>query len=261
MADRSPGHTRVIGASGTRRLRRSSVVASGVTTPWASIEDRKHRSPWVPRSAAREPRLGSPHERRVTLVEGPEITAAEAVIDNGSFGTLTIRFETGRLAKQAAGSATVYLDGESMLLSTTAAGKNPKDQFDFFPLTVDVEERMYAAGRIPGSFFRREGRPSTDAVLTCRLIDRPLRPSFVKGLRNEIQVVITVLSLNPDDLYDVVAINGASLSTQLSGLPFSGPIGGGPVAPIEGAGGALPRDRGLQPAGFPMVLPGRAGTR
>src|SRR6187200_3178855 len=127
-----------------------------------------------------------------------------AIIDNGTFGTRTIRFETGRLAQQAAGAVVAYLDEETMLLSTTAAGKNPKDQFDFFPLTVDVEERMYAAGRIPASFFRREGRPSTDAILTCRLIDRPLRPSFVKGLRNEIQVVVTILSLHPDDLYDVV---------------------------------------------------------
>ena len=173
-------------------------------------------------------------------MEGPEITAAEAVIDNGSFGTRTIRFETGRLAKQAAGSATVYLDGESMLLSTTAAGKHPKDQFDFFPLTVDVEERMYAAGRIPGSFFRREGRPSTDAILTCRLIDRPLRPSFVKGLRNEIQVVVTVLSLAPDDLYDVVAINAASMSTKLAGLPFSGPIGATRMAHVDGTWVAFP---------------------
>ena len=119
---------------------------------------------------------------------------AEAVIDNGAFGTRTIRFETGRLARQAAGSAVAYLDDDTMLLSATTAGKHPKDQFDFFPLTVDVEERMYAAGRIPGSFFRREGRPTEDAILTCRLIDRPLRPTFVKGLRNEVQVVITVLA-------------------------------------------------------------------
>ena len=130
-------------------------------------------------------------------MEGPEIHFAEAVIDNGRFGTRTVRFETGRLAQQAAGSAVAYLDDETMLLSATTAGKQPKDQFDFFPLTVDVEERMYAAGRIPGSFFRREGRPATDAILTCRLIDRPLRPSFVKGLRNEVQVVVTVLALQP----------------------------------------------------------------
>jgi polyribonucleotide nucleotidyltransferase len=190
-------------------------------------------------------------------LEGPEITFAEAVIDNGRFGTRTVRFETGRLAKQAAGSAVVYLDGESMLLSTTAAGKQPKDQFDFFPLTVDVEERMYAAGRIPGSFFRREGRPSTDAILTCRLIDRPLRPSFVKGLRNEVQVVVTVLALHPDDLYDVVAINGASMSTQLAGLPFSGPIGGVRVALIEGQWVAFPRYSELERAVFDMVVAGR----
>src|SRR6478736_7305736 len=121
-----------------------------------------------------------------------------ATIDNGSFGTRTIRFETGRLARQAAGSAVAYLDDDTMLLSATTASKHPKEQLDFFPLTVDVEERMYAAGRIPGSFFRREGRPSEDAVLTCRLIDRPLRPSFVKGLRNEVQVVCTVLALQPE---------------------------------------------------------------
>jgi polyribonucleotide nucleotidyltransferase len=193
-------------------------------------------------------------------LEGPEITHAEAVIDNGRFGTRTVRFETGRLAKQAAGSAVVYLDGESMLLSTTAAGKQPKDQFDFFPLTIDVEERMYAAGRIPGSFFRREGRPSTDAILTCRLIDRPLRPTFVKGLRNEVQVVITVLALNPDDLYDVVAINGASMSTQLAGLPFSGPIGGVRVALIEGQWVAFPRHSELDRAVFDMVVAGRIVT-
>ncbi|MDQ5854747.1 MAG: polyribonucleotide nucleotidyltransferase, partial [Actinomycetota bacterium] len=142
-----------------------------------------------------------------------------AILDNGTFGTRTVRFETGRLARQAAGSVVAYLDDDTMLLSATTVSKQPKEQFDFFPLTVDVEERMYAAGRIPGSFFRREGRPSTDAILTCRLIDRPLRPTFVDGLRNEVQVVITVLSLNPSDPYDVLAINAASASTQLSGLP------------------------------------------
>ena len=106
-------------------------------------------------------------------MEGPEIKYAEAVIDNGKFGKRTIRFETGRLAQQAAGSAAVYLDDETMLFSATTVSKQPKDQFDFFPLTIDVEERMYAAGKIPGSFFRREGRPSTEAILAARLIDRP----------------------------------------------------------------------------------------
>ena len=182
---------------------------------------------------------------------------AEAVIDNGSFGTRTIRFETGRLARQAAGSAVAYLDDDTMVLSATTASKNPKDQLDFFPLTVDVEERMYAAGRIPGSFFRREGRPSEDAILTCRLIDRPLRPSFVKGLRNEIQVVVTIMALNPDHLYDVVAINAASASTQLAGLPFSGPIGGVRVALIDGQWVAFPTHSELEDAVFDMVVAGR----
>lgn len=180
-----------------------------------------------------------------------------ATIDNGSFGTRTIRFETGRLAQQAAGAVVAYLDDENMLLSATTASKSPKEHFDFFPLTVDVEERMYAAGRIPGSFFRREGRPSTDAILTCRLIDRPLRPSFVSGLRNEIQVVVTILSLDPNDLYDVLAINAASASTQISGLPFSGPIGGVRVALIDGTWVAFPTVEQLERAVFDMVVAGR----
>src|ERR1700691_3887482 len=182
---------------------------------------------------------------------------ATAIINNGSFGTRTIRFETGRLAQQAAGAVVAYLDNENMLLSPTTASKSPKDHFDFFPLTVDVEERMYAAGRIPGSFFRREGRPSTDAILTCRLIDRPLRPSFVDGLRNEIQVVVTILSLDPNDLYDVLAINAASASTQLSGLPFSGPVGGVRVALIDGTWIAFPTVEQLERAVFDMVVAGR----
>ena len=113
-----------------------------------------------------------------------------------------------------------------MLLSTTTASRNPREGIDFFPLTVDVEERMYAAGRIPGSFFRREGRPGTEAILAARLIDRPLRPTFVKGLRNEVQVIVTVLSMDPQEMYDVLAINAASASTQLSGLPVSSAVGG-----------------------------------
>ena len=145
------------------------------------------------------------------------VTTATAVIDNGSFGSRSITFETGRLARQAAGSVTVTM-GDTMLLSATTAGRQPKDHFDFFPLTIDVEERMYAAGQIPGSFFRSEGRPGEDAILTCRLIDRPLRPTFAKGLRNEVQVVITVLALDPAMPYDVLAINAASLSVSYTHL-------------------------------------------
>src|ERR1700748_1616489 len=176
-----------------------------------------------------------------------------ATIDNGSFGTRTIRFETGRLAQQAAGAVVAYLDDETMLLSATTASKSPKEHFDFFPLTIDVEERMYAAGRIPGSFFRREGRPSTDAILTCRR----LPPWFVNGLRNEIKVVVTILSLDPNDLYDVLAINAASASTQISGLPFSGPIGATRIALIEGQWVAFPNHSQLERATFDMVVPGR----
>jgi polyribonucleotide nucleotidyltransferase len=193
-------------------------------------------------------------------MEGPEIQFAEATIDNGSFGTRTVRFETGRLAKQAGGAVVAYLDDDTMLLSTTTAGKYPKEQFDFFPLTVDVEERMYAAGKIPGSFFRREGRPSTDAILTCRLIDRPLRPTFKKGLRNEVQVVITVLALNPDHQYDVLAINAASASTQISGLPFNGPIGATRVSLIDGQWVAFPNFSDRERSVFDMVVAGRIVT-
>ncbi|MDO8731621.1 MAG: polyribonucleotide nucleotidyltransferase [Actinomycetota bacterium] len=189
-------------------------------------------------------------------MEGPAIATTQAVIDNGALGQRVIVFETGRLARQAAGSVTVTLDDETMLISATTAGKSPRDSFDFFPLTVDVEERMYAVGRIPGSFFRREGRPSEDAILTCRLIDRPLRPTFVKGLRNEVQVVVTVMALNPGDLYDVVAINAASASTQIAGLPFSGPIGAVRVALIRGQWVAFPTHEQLEEAVFDMVVAG-----
>ena len=185
------------------------------------------------------------------------VKSAEAVIDNGEFGVRKIRFETGRLARQASGSALVVLDEETVILSSTVASKHPKENLDFFPLTVDVEEKMYAIGRIPGSFFRREGRPSEDAILTCRLIDRPLRPSFVKGLRNEIQIVETILSLNPEHLYDVVAINAASMSTQLAGLPFAGPIGGVRVALIKDQWVAFPTHPQLEQATFDMVVAGR----
>ncbi|MEN9453835.1 MAG: hypothetical protein RLZZ19_322 [Actinomycetota bacterium] len=190
-------------------------------------------------------------------MEGQDVKSAVATIDNGKFGKREIRFETGRLARQAAGTAVVYLDDDSMLLSATTASKSPRDQFDFFPLTVDVEERMYAVGKIPGSFFRREGRPSEDAILTCRLIDRPLRPSFIKGLRNEVQIVVTVMALNQDHMYDVVAINAASMSTQLAGLPFSGPIGGVRVALIDGQWVAFPNHSDLERAVFDMVVAGR----
>ncbi|MCG7444599.1 polyribonucleotide nucleotidyltransferase [Corynebacterium tuberculostearicum] len=191
------------------------------------------------------------------------ITEAIATLDNGDFGTRTLRFETGQLARQADGSVTTYLDDDTMLLATTTASNQPREGFDFFPLTVDVEERMYAAGKIPGSFFRREGRPSSEAILACRLIDRPLRPTFVKGLRNEVQVVVTVMSQDPEEYYDVVAINGASAATQLSGLPVSGAVGGVRMALIaddkhpEGQWVAFPNHEQHERALFEMVVAGR----
>ena len=190
-------------------------------------------------------------------MEGPEIKFAEAVLDNGKFGTRTVRFETGRLAQQSQGAVVAYLDEETMLLSATSIGKHPKDNFDFFPLTIDVEERSYAAGKIPGSFFRREGRPSTEAILVCRLIDRPLRPSFVNGLRNEVQVVITVLSIAPDEFYDTLAINAASASSQISGIPFDGPIAGVRLALIGDQWVAFPKHSQLEDAVFDLVVAGR----
>ena len=203
----------------------------------------------------------------VNVDEDFGLTEAVATLDNGDFGTRTVRFETGQLARQADGSVTTYLDEETMLLATTTASNQPRESFDFFPLTVDVEERMYAAGKIPGSFFRREGRPSTQAILACRLIDRPLRPTFVKGLRNEVQVVITVLSQHPEEYYDVVAINGASAATQLSGLPVSGPVGGVRMALLaddkhpEGQWVAFPNHEQHERCLFEMVVAGRMVER
>ena len=191
----------------------------------------------------------------MTGTDNTDTYSSEAVL-KCSLGERTIRFEAGRLAQQAAGSVVTYLD-DTMLLSATTASKAPKEQFDFFPLTVDVEERQYAAGKIPGSFFRREGRPSEDAILTCRLTDRPLRPSFAKGLRNEIQIVSTILSLDPDHLYDVLAINGAACSVLLAGLPFSGPVAAARVALIDGEWVPFPTYSELEGAVFDMVVAGR----
>jgi polyribonucleotide nucleotidyltransferase len=148
-----------------------------------------------------------------TRVEGP-ISGTEK----------TLSFETGKLAQQSQGAVVAQI-GETVVLVTANAEKKVREGIDFFPLTVDVEEKMYAAGKIPGSFFRREGRPTDNAILTCRLIDRPLRPSFAKGYRNETQVVATVMSADQENPHDVLAINGASAALMLSGIPFEGPIG------------------------------------
>ncbi|GAA2184495.1 polyribonucleotide nucleotidyltransferase [Brooklawnia cerclae] len=190
-------------------------------------------------------------------MEGENLKFSEAIIDNGSRGKHVVRFEAGVLAQQADGSAAVYLDGDTMLLSATTAQKSPRESIDFFPLTVDVDEKMYAVGRIPGSFFRREGRPSDNAILACRLIDRPIRPAFVKGLRNEVQIVVTVLALNPQVEYDVLAINAASMSTQIAGLPFHGPIGGVRLSLLGDSWVCFPTVEQEKKAVFSMVVAGR----
>jgi polyribonucleotide nucleotidyltransferase len=141
----------------------------------------------------------------------------------------TLSFETGKLAQQSQG-AVVAAIGRTTVLSTANAAKSVRDGIDFFPLTVDVEERAYAAGKIPGAFFRREGRPTELAILTCRLTDRPLRPAFPDGYRNETQIVLTILGADQTNPHDVLAINAASASLMISGIPFDGPIGAVRVA-------------------------------
>ena len=151
---------------------------------------------------------------------------AEAISVSGAIsGTdKTLSFETGKFALQSQGAVVAKI-GKTTVLATANAAKSVRDGIDFFPLTVDVEERAYAAGKIPGSFFRREGRPSQQAILTCRLTDRPLRPAFPDGYRNETQVVITVIGADQTNPHDVLAINAASASFMISGIPFEGPIG------------------------------------
>ncbi|MFI5392910.1 MAG: polyribonucleotide nucleotidyltransferase, partial [Myxococcota bacterium] len=147
-------------------------------------------------------------------------------------GNQTLTFETGKMARLADGAVMVTY-GETQVLGTCVSS-NPREGIDFFPLTIDVEERMYAIGKIPGSFFRREGRPGETAILTARLIDRPLRPTFADGYRDEVQVVITVLGSDGENPYDIPAMNAASVATCLAGLPFDGPVASVRVALIDG---------------------------
>src|SRR4029079_15812614 len=148
-------------------------------------------------------------------------------------GNQEISFETGKLAKQADG-AVVIRSGETMVLATAQGRMETREGADFFPLTVDVEERMYAAGKMPGGFFKREGRPTERAILTARMIDRPIRPLWPKGFRNEVQVICTVLSADLITAHDILCINGASAALMLSPLPFFGPVGAVRVAIVEG---------------------------
>src|SRR4051794_36660367 len=148
-------------------------------------------------------------------------------------GDQEISFETGKLAKQADGSVLVR-SGDTMVLATAMGRMEPREGADFFPLTVDVEERMYAAGKIPGGFFKREGRPTERAILTARMIDRPIRPLWPKGYRNETQVICTVLSADLITPHDILCINGASAALMISPLPFMGPVGAVRVGLIDG---------------------------
>ena len=170
----------------------------------------------------------------------------------------TLSFETGKLAGQADG-AVVARVGDTMVLVAATAAKTVREGIDFFPLTVDVEERMYAAGKIPGSFFRREGRATDQAILTCRLIDRPLRPSFPDGFRNEVHIVATVLGADQQNPHDVVAINAASAALMVSGIPFDGPIGAVRVAfDVDGTWIPYPTYQEGDAATFELVVAGRA---
>src|SRR5213082_1387623 len=148
-------------------------------------------------------------------------------------GGQEISFETGKLAKQADG-AVVVRSGETMVLATAMGRQEPREGADFFPLTVDVEERMYAAGKIPGGFFKREGRPTERAILTARMIDRPIRPLWPKGYKNETQVICTVLSADLVTAHDILCINGASAALMVSPLPFIGPVGAVRIGRLDG---------------------------
>jgi len=171
------------------------------------------------------------------------------------FGNSTLSFESGKLALQAGGSCVVTY-GETQVLATCTTAQ-PREGIDFFPLTIDVEERMYAAGKIPGGFFRREGRPSETAILTARLTDRPMRPSFKDGYRDEVQVVITVLSVDMARQYDIPGMNAASLATMLSGIPFEGPVGSVRMGLIGGEWVINPTFQDLEEATFDIVVAGR----
>jgi polyribonucleotide nucleotidyltransferase len=174
----------------------------------------------------------------------------------GNIGGKELVLSTGKLAGQANGAVVAKIGGTEMLVTATANAR-PREGVDFFPLTVDFEERMYSVGRIPGSFFRREGRPSEQAILTCRLIDRPLRPSFTDGYRNETHIVVTSLSVDQENPFDVVALNGASAALSVSGLPFEGPLGGVRLALKKGEWVPFATEEELDESVFELVVVGR----
>ena len=175
-------------------------------------------------------------------------------------GDKEIKFETGKLALQAPG-AVVVTSGDTNVLVTTVANETVREGIDFFPLTVDVEERMYAAGKIPGGFFRREGRQTEKAILACRLIDRPLRPSFKEGFRCETQIIATVLSVDNENEYDVLALNAASLGLQLAGVPLDSPIGAVRMSLINDNWVPQASNTELEDSVFDMVIAGNLNEK
>ena len=184
----------------------------------------------------------------------PEPKTVERKLGNEIF-----RFETGRLAGQAGGAVLASV-GETTVLATATAS-SPRGDADFFPLTVDVEERMYAAGKIPGGFFRREGRATEKAILTARLIDRPLRPSFPSGFRHEVHVVVTALTVDGSNPMDVLAMNAASAALCVSDIPFEGPVGAARVSHIDGRWVANPTYQEQERATIELVVAGRRVRR
>jgi polyribonucleotide nucleotidyltransferase len=172
-----------------------------------------------------------------------------------NIGNAEIGFETGKLALQAPGSV-VVTSGDTTVLVTTVANKSVRDGIDFFPLTVDVEERMYSAGKIPGGFFRREGRQTEKAILACRLIDRPLRPSFKDGFRCETQIIATVLSVDNENEYDILALNAASLGLQLAGVPLESAVGAVRMSLINDNWVVQATNSELEDSVFDMVVAG-----
>ena len=179
-----------------------------------------------------------PESKFTTTVAGQEVT-----------------FATGKLAEQAGGAVTVRI-GDCLLFAAATMSKNTREGLDFFPLSVDYEEKMYAVGRIPGSFFRREGRPTTDAVLTSRLIDRPLRPLFPDGMRNEVQVLVNTLSSDSENQLDVMAVNAASAALMISDIPWNGPIGAIRVGYIDGKFVGNPSFEAMEQSSLDLRLAG-----
>ena len=179
-------------------------------------------------------------------------------VETFQYGDQEFRLETGQIARQASGAVLASM-GETVVLVTVVAARESSGR-DFFPLTVDYEERTYAAGRIPGGFFKREGRPSEKAILTCRLIDRPIRPLFPDGFDNEVQVIATVMSVDPEIDPDVVSMVGASAALSISGVPFNGPVGAARVGFVDGNYVLNPTASQLEGSALDLVVAGTKGA-